>query len=903
MKKLFVILISIFIVGTTVHAQGVPISGLPTITTNVSDGWVPVVTGGVTRKTAAKNLGHLDTLIRTQGTTYDTLKVYKNGVLKYYMLFRAGSGGDMIYPAAGIPLSTGTGWGASIVNNSSNWNTAFGWGNHAGLYRPITYVPSWSEITGKPAVIVAGDTSGMLNNYRHWTAGYITAAFANATYKPLSYVPSWSEITGKPSTFTPSSHTHPASDITQSGATTGQVLKWNGTNWVPDTDNAGGGGGGLTSVGISVPTGMTVTNTPLTANGTIVLGLQSGFNFLTNTDKAKYDYAYSQSVLSSYFINPVAVTGYDSLSWQKNDSIAYMKLLKFGALSNKLSVTKTHTDTSLAFEIDVNEANLTLNNIGGTLSNSKLATMPANTFKGNNTGSTASPVDLTVSQMQTALGTNNAGNLSTGTLPDARLSSAVTQNTATQTLTNKTINLSSNTLSMTTAQLNTALSDADVATLTGTETLTNKTINFANNTFQGTLADARLSSNVVLSAVTNGSALITGRLLGKRVATETLSSTGASDLAAVPTIDYYNAEMFAADPYVGTVDVVKSGTFIDGQEFIIAFKGGLFGNTLAWSTDYAVEASTSYVLPTTWPSVNVTLQFIYKASVGKLVLISSSEVPIGSGSIPSGGTTGQVLKKNSNTSGDYSWQNDATGSGGLSDGDKGDITVGGGGTTLTINNGAITTAKIENSAVTYGRIQNVTPGYVLGNASTGSSAPSEVKTYVVLSEGSTAAASVLDIDLSNWYNNYDIIIIELFDVLPTSDGAIARLRVSADGTTFASGASNYKYAFKFSTSTASNGFTGASETYIPASGTGSGVDNAASSSYSATITIKAPGNATYKPKLKISSTFYNSTGDLFDFEGSGSRENAQVCRAVQFSFSTGNISTAKYKILGIKATL
>jgi hypothetical protein len=52
----------------------------------------------------------------------------------------------------------------------------------------------------------------------------------------------------------------------------------------------------------------------------------------------------------------------------------------------------------------------------------------------------------------------------------------------TETLTNKTINLSSNTLSMTTAQLNTALSDNDVATLAGTETLTNKTIDGNSNT-------------------------------------------------------------------------------------------------------------------------------------------------------------------------------------------------------------------------------------------------------------------------------------------------------------------------------------------------------------------------------------------------------------------------------------
>lgn len=46
----------------------------------------------------------------------------------------------------------------------------------------------------------------------------------------------------------------------------------------------------------------------------------------------------------------------------------------------------------------------------------------------------------------------------------------------TDTLTNKTINLTSNTLAGTTAQFNSALSDGDFATLAGTETLTNKTL-------------------------------------------------------------------------------------------------------------------------------------------------------------------------------------------------------------------------------------------------------------------------------------------------------------------------------------------------------------------------------------------------------------------------------------------
>ena len=86
--------------------------------------------------------------------------------------------------------------------------------------------------------------------------------------------------------------------------------------------------------------------------------------------------------------------------------------------------------------------------------------------------------------------------------------------TGTQTVTNKTIALGSNTVSGTTAQFNTALSDGSFTTLAGTETLTNKTltnptINAA--TFSGVLAGAIIGgvdaatgggSSVALSATT-----------------------------------------------------------------------------------------------------------------------------------------------------------------------------------------------------------------------------------------------------------------------------------------------------------------------------------------------------------------------------------------------------------------
>ncbi len=93
-------------------------------------------------------------------------------------------------------------------SNITNWNTAFGWGNHAGMYRGATWVPTWTDITSKPSTLAgygitnAMSTSHAANgitstNISNWNSAYSWGNHAGL-YRSNTWVPAWSQITSNP---------------------------------------------------------------------------------------------------------------------------------------------------------------------------------------------------------------------------------------------------------------------------------------------------------------------------------------------------------------------------------------------------------------------------------------------------------------------------------------------------------------------------------------------------------------------------------------------------------------------------------------------------------------------------------------------------------------------------------
>ena len=144
---------------------------------------------------------------------------------------------DPVYsasPAAGI-----------LSSNISNWDTAYGWGDHASAGY-LTSETSHSDVVvdgdfTSAGLMSRGASSGtysiVTDNSNNWNTAYGWGNHASAGYL-TSYTVTASDLNSISVTA--------LSDVNTAGASVNDVLKWTGSAWTAQAESGGGGGANVT---------------------------------------------------------------------------------------------------------------------------------------------------------------------------------------------------------------------------------------------------------------------------------------------------------------------------------------------------------------------------------------------------------------------------------------------------------------------------------------------------------------------------------------------------------------------------------------------------------------------------------------------------------------------------------
>lgn len=207
--------------------------------------------------------------------------------------------GSPITTTGTLAVTYTSGYAIPTTSKQTNWDTAYGWGNHASA----GYLTSYTETD---PVYVASSWYTTTNNASNWdtaygwgnhaSAGYLTSETYTGTVTSVAMtVPTGLSVSGTPVTSSGTLAVTLAAGY--SIPTTANQTNWSTAYGWGNHASAGyltteTYTGTVTSVGLTVPTGLSVSGSPVTSSGTLAVTLTAGYSIPTTTSQGNWDTAY-----------------------------------------------------------------------------------------------------------------------------------------------------------------------------------------------------------------------------------------------------------------------------------------------------------------------------------------------------------------------------------------------------------------------------------------------------------------------------------------------------------------------------------------------------------------------------------------------------------------------------------
>lgn len=202
--------------------------------------------------------------------------------------------GSPVTGSGTIAITFASGYSLPTTAKQGQWDQAYGWGNHASAgyalsssLATVATSGSYGDLSGKPTLGTAASKDAP------------SSGNATSTQVVLG------NDTRLTDARTPTSHTHTAAQVTglSTVATTGSYNDLSNKPAIP--------AGTVTSVNVSVPTGLQASGGPVTTSGTITISYASGYAIPTTAKQGQWDTAYGWGNHASVgYVTPAAMAAY-----------------------------------------------------------------------------------------------------------------------------------------------------------------------------------------------------------------------------------------------------------------------------------------------------------------------------------------------------------------------------------------------------------------------------------------------------------------------------------------------------------------------------------------------------------------------------------------------------------------